>query len=258
MNWILLLVLIAIAIFAIVAVKLKQSQISEDDYPYTKIGPLFSPAERSFLGVLQQAVGESYFVFGKVRVADVVSIRSTPNKGGRQRAFNRISAKHFDYVLCAKDDLSVVCVIELDDQSHQQRKRQARDSFLVGLCRAISLPLIQIPAQRAYSVSDLHAKVVEAVGQGQQQQSNLEPAPIKQPSSDSQVLDAVLTPLTDRLAAEQSRQVGLQSVSQSGVPNCPKCASPMVHRQVKTGNKVGQKFWGCSTFPKCRGVTVSL
>jgi len=256
MNWILLLALIAIAIFAIVAVKIKQSQISADDYPYAKIDTLFSPAERSFLGVLQQAVGDSYFVFGKVRIADVVSVRSMSNRGGRQRAFNRISAKHFDYVLCAKDDLSIVCVIELDDQSHQQRKRQARDAFLVGLCRAISLPLIQIPAQRAYSVSDLHAKVVEVVGQ--QQPSDVEPATIKLSRSDSQVTDAAPTPLQTRLAAEQSPQVKNQSVAQSSAPNCPKCASPMVHREVKSGNNAGKKFWGCSTFPKCRGVTVSL
>lgn len=30
---------------------------------------------------------------------------------------------------------------------------------------------------------------------------------------------------------------------------CPKCGSPMKQRKSKSGNK----FWGCSRYPKCRG-----
>lgn len=33
-------------------------------------------------------------------------------------------------------------------------------------------------------------------------------------------------------------------------PTCPLCSSSMVIRQNKTN---GQSFWGCSTFPRCRG-----
>lgn len=35
---------------------------------------------------------------------------------------------------------------------------------------------------------------------------------------------------------------------------CPKCGSEMVMRETKKGNNVGKQFWGCSTFPKCRGI----
>ena len=34
---------------------------------------------------------------------------------------------------------------------------------------------------------------------------------------------------------------------------CPKCGSSMVLREVKKGQNAGNKFWGCSKFPKCRG-----
>jgi restriction system protein len=34
-------------------------------------------------------------------------------------------------------------------------------------------------------------------------------------------------------------------------PSCPKCGKTMVER---SNRKTGQKFWGCSTFPVCRGV----
>lgn len=37
-------------------------------------------------------------------------------------------------------------------------------------------------------------------------------------------------------------------------PNCPKCNSEMVKRVAKKGARQGQTFFGCSRFPKCRGV----
>lgn len=35
--------------------------------------------------------------------------------------------------------------------------------------------------------------------------------------------------------------------------SCPTCGSSMILRESKKGANVGQQFWGCSTFPKCRG-----
>lgn len=177
MSW-LFLILIVLLMLAVIAIKLKQSAVQTEGYPYTKKQVLFSPAERSFLGVLDQAIGEEYLVFGKVRVADIVEPQRSLDKSKRQKAFNRISAKHFDFVLCAKGDLAVVCAIELNDQSHQQRKRQDRDAFLVGLCQAISLPLIQMPAQRTYSVPEIRAKVLSTL-EGHPLKSLLDPAPVE-------------------------------------------------------------------------------
>ncbi|KVW94738.1 nuclease-related domain-containing protein [Thiobacillus denitrificans] len=36
--------------------------------------------------------------------------------------------------------------------------------------------------------------------------------------------------------------------------SCPKCGAEMVKRTVKSGDKAGSKFWGCSAFPKCRTI----
>jgi len=47
------------------------------DYPYQKTKGLFTAAERMFLGVLDQAVGQHARVLGKIRVADVLE----PNRG---------------------------------------------------------------------------------------------------------------------------------------------------------------------------------
>lgn len=33
---------------------------------------------------------------------------------------------------------------------------------------------------------------------------------------------------------------------------CPKCGSEMVLRTAQKGSNIGQKFWGCSKYPRCR------
>jgi len=43
--------------------------------PYERVGELFSAAERSFLGVLEQVFGKEYRILGKVRLSDIIRVR---------------------------------------------------------------------------------------------------------------------------------------------------------------------------------------
>ena len=36
-------------------------------------------------------------------------------------------------------------------------------------------------------------------------------------------------------------------------PHCPTCNASMVARYSKRGAQAGKRFWGCSTYPACRG-----
>jgi len=38
------------------------------------------------------------------------------------------------------------------------------------------------------------------------------------------------------------------------VPACPHCRKPMVMKVARTGPNAGGDFWGCSAYPKCRGI----
>jgi len=40
-------------------------------------------------------------------------------------------------------------------------------------------------------------------------------------------------------------------------PSCPTCGAQMVRRTARKGKSAGQTFWGCSTYPACRGVRAS-
>lgn len=152
------LILLAVVVLRLLVSKRRQSA----PFPYKKSPALFSPAERSFFGVLEQAVGVHYYVFGKVRIADVVETTRGLSGSHRQSAFNRINAKHFDFLLCDKQDLSVVCAIELDDRSHTRSSRQQRDAFVTELCHKVDLPLLRVRASRSYSLSELRENILQA------------------------------------------------------------------------------------------------
>ncbi|WP_453950712.1 topoisomerase DNA-binding C4 zinc finger domain-containing protein [Bradyrhizobium sp. USDA 377] len=39
-----------------------------------------------------------------------------------------------------------------------------------------------------------------------------------------------------------------------GIPNCPRCGSPMRRRTARRGPRAGRGFWGCSRYPACTGI----
>lgn len=157
-----LLVMVAVlAILAVGALLFASSKKTPTlTFPYQKEPHLFSPAERSFLGVLDQAVGNQYRVLGKVRLADVIKV-SGVNGRGWQSAFNRIQSKHVDFVVCDANDLAIQSVVELDDQSHERATRHGRDEFLDKAFQAAGVPVFHFSAKRSYVVAEVQ-KVLAA------------------------------------------------------------------------------------------------
>lgn len=240
MRW-LLLVLVVFALLGFFLLKRRKRSHPEDTdaLPYVLGDALFSPAERSFIGVLDQAVGADFRVFGKVRVADIVVVAKGTPKALWQRAFNQISAKHFDFVLCRPSDLKPVCVIELNDQSHAKESRQARDKFLERVCAAAGIPLVFIPAKHAYALAEVCASIAHVMG------AKLEP---------SDVIASTAFEEENVSAMEQDFAI-VQAADSS--PDCPRCSSQMVRRVAKSGENAGKEFWGCTKFPACRGMVYS-
>ena len=108
-SWFLLVVLVFVAFIALAAIKIKQGGSGSVGFPYQPAKALFSAAERSFLGVLDQAVGSEHRVFGKVRVADVAMVKPGLGKSARQGALNRVAYKHFDFVVSGRRSGHSLC-----------------------------------------------------------------------------------------------------------------------------------------------------
>jgi hypothetical protein len=116
---------------------------------------LLTAAERSFFGVLQQAVASDYKIFAKVRLADIVRPVRSSSRSGWQAAFNRITGKHVDFVLCDSERLRVIGVVELDDSTHARFERGVRDGLVDSALADAGIPVLRIPARESYSPAQI-------------------------------------------------------------------------------------------------------
>jgi hypothetical protein len=132
--------------------------------PYQRRGPLFSPAESRFFKVLERAVGDTATIYAKVRLADLVSVREEVSGRRFWQAFNAIACKHVDYVLCDPKTHEVLCVIELDDRSHEREDRRERDGFVDGVMQSAGIPILHFPTQARYQTAEVRRRLDGALG----------------------------------------------------------------------------------------------
>lgn len=156
MSW-LALTLVAFVCFVLVFfIKNRQLNHPALQYPYSLKVPLFSPAERELLDMLERTFAERYLILGKVSVADVVEITAVPRRAYWYQAHNRIAATRFDFLLCEKNNLTPVCVINLDDP-------EAEQDFVDRLCETVRLPQVRLTAEAARSYTDVREAIESAL-----------------------------------------------------------------------------------------------
>ena len=136
---------------------LGRSAEEEGSLPYEKAGPLLSAAERSFYGVLCQAVDHRYSIFPKVRLGDLLEIPWGTSKF--RNHLSRIDRKHVDFVLCDPNVFAPVLIIELDDSSHERDDRQTRDAFVDAALDAAGLPILHVSVQHAYVPAEVRTLI---------------------------------------------------------------------------------------------------
>jgi len=254
-----LIIVVSAAAFLLLARAKSRASGGSRDYRYQLSKGLLSKAERSFYGVLLQSVGNSGVVFSKVRVADVLSPEKGLSRSDWQRAFNAISSKHFDFIVCEPGDCTIKLAIELDDSSHGTSKAKQRDELISEACRSACLPLLRVKASKSYSVVELGRQIAEALAG----ESNV-PTHLAAPGAENSVpnnptreqndgRDVEPTTAPTTAGEVKAADIGATAIK-SEAQECPKCGSPMLLRKAKSGANAGDSFWGCSGFPKCRKI----
>lgn len=156
---IVVLVLVAFVVLALLKARFSRAGGVDKAGVYYLRKSLFSPAERSFLGVLDASLPPGVRIFGKVRLEDILGVVSGLERGERQAARNRISRKHVDFLLVRSSDLAPVGGIELDDSSHDADDRKERDSFVDSAFASAGLSLLHVPAQKSYNPAEVKSKI---------------------------------------------------------------------------------------------------
>jgi Protein of unknown function (DUF2726) len=124
---------------------------------------LFTPAERSLFGVLQSLALPGVTLMAKVRLEDVFGVVKGLDRSSRQSARNKISSRHVDFLLLQESDGRPLLGIELDDSSHQEEGRKARDNFVDSVFAAAALPILHIPVQASYAPAEIRAQIDQAL-----------------------------------------------------------------------------------------------
>jgi very-short-patch-repair endonuclease len=128
--------------------------------PYKLNPSLLTNRETDFYRVLEYALKDQPYVIAiKPRIADFVNV--TYNQRNNQKEFrfyfNKISAKHVDFLLC-DESFYPVLAIELDDSSHNRSNRKDRDDFVNYLYKTVDLKVLRI---YQYSLESLKIQLSE-------------------------------------------------------------------------------------------------
>lgn len=124
--------------------------------PYKK-KLLLTKNEWSFYKSLKPIADElGYSILAKIRVADLVEVTSK-DRSEWQKYFNKINKKHIDFVLAKPENLQIILLIELDDNSHNEKQKQ-RDEFIDMLYIQTDYKLL-----RVRGTGELKEKIINAI-----------------------------------------------------------------------------------------------
>lgn len=163
MTEMLVLLFIIIVVGAFVATKSpssKPSQMAAQRYFYSKKDAIMTPAETAFYKRLAHITAGKYIVFPQIHLS---ALLKNETKGRYWKAaFQRINRTSVDYVLADGESLQVVYVVELDDWSHDNAKRRARDAGVAQILADAKIPLVRFRNVNDMSDEDIVAKFMNA------------------------------------------------------------------------------------------------
>ncbi|SVE38843.1 uncharacterized protein METZ01_LOCUS491697, partial [marine metagenome] len=108
-------ILLGILLVFIIVAKLLLAFKEKGNAVYESRVKLMSKAEIAFFNALKGALPlEHYHIHSKTRMADIVDVKKGMDRKQWRSAFNKIEAKHVDFVLSNPIDSTIHTVVELD------------------------------------------------------------------------------------------------------------------------------------------------
>ncbi|MDX1678407.1 DUF2726 domain-containing protein [Arsukibacterium sp.] len=161
MEFIMVLLVALVVLVAMVA-----SRFIDNSNPFQvqKRSNLFSPVERSFQNLLEKAVEGEYKILNRIKLADVLEVKENANEKARRSTLVKLNAKYLDFVLCAANDLRVVAVLDLVNNSSKDGHKAAPDWFVSGALEAAGVPYLRIKIKAGYTAADLQQALAQRLG----------------------------------------------------------------------------------------------
>jgi hypothetical protein len=142
----------------IVIVALLASRLNDNSFPFPfdKKETIFTPAEKNFQNLVEQAMGSEYRVLNRVKLSDIMTIRNGVSTKAGQTAAGNADKKYLDFVICDKTTMKLLGAIDLVDTQGKGYKLK-KDWFVSGALEAASIPHLRIKVKANYTVNEIRA-----------------------------------------------------------------------------------------------------
>lgn len=183
-------------------------------WPYEAKKAVLSYEEISFFNVLKQTLPTYAVVATKINLKDCFFVKGQSG-GNFKFYYKRLVYHNVDFVLLDNNTFRPICGILLHTTGLKDIKKDEQVKDLKSLFASVEVPLYVIEPQNYYSIADLKS-------------------------------------LFSGYYQNDLTQDDINEAEKSII--CPKCGAPMIKRTAKVGENAGKSFYGCTSFPSCKGI----
>jgi len=212
-----------ISLIVIVGVLASRLNDNSFPFPFDSKSSVFTPAEKNFQNLLEQALGHKYRIINRVKLSDIVTIRNGVSNRASQSAATNAEGKYLDFVVCDRSSMKLLGAIDLVDTQGKGYKIK-KDWFVSGALEAAAVPHLRIKVKANYTLDEIRACIQARLLGNRKPQPKIKgkviPASlVKARSRNSGALapaaaQAELAPqLSDQLSGQLSGQISGQRVA---------------------------------------------
>lgn len=158
MYFVIILILVIITVLEQFLSKNDKKEIININYSekYSKSEYLLTKTELKFYRIIKQITNKlGCSLFCQVSLYQIVNSKN-------YKDFNKIKSKSIDFVI-TQENCKILLCIELDDSTHEKKKRIERDNFIDNLFKDLGIKLLRIPVQNYYNIEELENKIKESL-----------------------------------------------------------------------------------------------
>ena len=145
-----------ISLIVIVAVLASRLNDNSFPFPFDSKPSVFTPAEKNFQNLLEQAMGPKYRILNRVKLSDIVTIRNGVSDRASQKAAANAEGKYLDFVICERSSMKLLGTVDLVDTQGRGYKIK-KDWFVSGALEAASIPHLRIKVKANYTLDEIRA-----------------------------------------------------------------------------------------------------
>lgn len=153
MELILFALITLIVIVGVLASRLNDNSFP---FPFDSKSSVFTPAEKNFQNLLEQAMGSNYRIINRVKLSDIVTIRNGVSNRASQNAAANAEGKYLDFVICERSTMKLLGTVDLVDTQGRGYKIK-KDWFVSGALEAASIPHLRIKVKANYTLDEIRA-----------------------------------------------------------------------------------------------------